>query len=258
MMPGPNGSLRLFRAFGVEVFVHWTWFLAAAFFVQARPQGISPMGELGVLVSVFAIVLLHEFGHALACRSVGGVANRIVLWPLGGVAYVQPPARAGALLWSIVAGPLVNVVLVPVLLGLVVWVQALTHNDPRYHTLVDMLILLLNINIVLLVFNMLPIYPLDGGQTLQAILWFFVGRAKSLRITAVMGMVFGVIAAVALLIWSTDYWLVFLSLFVIMRSWQGLLTARMLAQAQEMGIEIEEPVRKNVNVRREPWEGGGI
>ena len=68
-------------------------------------------------LALFAIVLLHEFGHALACRQVGGKANQIVLWPLGGVAYVAPPPRPGATLWSIAAGPLVNVALAPVLIG---------------------------------------------------------------------------------------------------------------------------------------------
>src|SRR5437016_10121848 len=66
-------------------------------------------------LALFIIVLLHEFGHALACRQVGGKADQIVLWPLGGVAYVAPPQRPGATLWSIVAGPLVNVILAPIL-----------------------------------------------------------------------------------------------------------------------------------------------
>src|SRR5207248_8681913 len=66
-------------------------------------------------LALFLIVLMHEFGHALACRQVGGKADRIVLWPLGGVAYVDPPQRPGATLWSIAAGPLVNVALMPVL-----------------------------------------------------------------------------------------------------------------------------------------------
>src|SRR5213082_3368600 len=64
-------------------------------------------------VALFGIVLLHEFGHALACRQTGGYADRIVLWPLGGIAFVSPPRRPGAVLWSIVAGPLVNVLLFP-------------------------------------------------------------------------------------------------------------------------------------------------
>ena len=60
--------------------------------------------------------MMHEFGHALACRQVGGQANRIVLWPLGGIAFVSPPPRAGAMLWSIAAGPLVNLLLAPILM----------------------------------------------------------------------------------------------------------------------------------------------
>src|SRR5438477_7968109 len=77
----------------------------------------SDLPVWGVLeyLSLFVIVLIHEFGHALACRQVGGVANRIVLWPLGGVAFVNPPRRPGAYLWSIAAGPLVNVALIPIL-----------------------------------------------------------------------------------------------------------------------------------------------
>ena len=76
-------------------------------------------------LALFVIVLLHEFGHALACRQVGGQADQIVLWPLGGVAYVAPPPRPGATLWSIAAGPLVNVVLVPVLTILWFWAPRL-------------------------------------------------------------------------------------------------------------------------------------
>ena len=66
-------------------------------------------------LALFVIVLLHEFGHALACRQVGGTADRIMLWPLGGVAFVNPPQRPGATLWSLAAGPLVNVALLPIL-----------------------------------------------------------------------------------------------------------------------------------------------
>src|SRR6478672_6964479 len=68
-------------------------------------------------LALFLIVTLHEFGHAMACRQVGGTANQIVLWPLGGTAYVDPPPRPGATLWSIAAGPLVNVALLPLLYG---------------------------------------------------------------------------------------------------------------------------------------------
>ena len=106
-----QGSFRLFQIAGIVVFLHWSWFFVAAYEISGRSKNYSSV-TFNVLeyLGLFLIVLLHEFGHALACRSVGGTANQIVLWPLGGVAYVDPPPRPGAELWSIAAGPLVNVV----------------------------------------------------------------------------------------------------------------------------------------------------
>src|ERR1017187_6332129 len=115
MMPTRQGSFRLFRFAGIDVFLHWSWFLIAAYATTRTSLYSSPVWNVLEYLSLFLIVLMHEFGHALACRSVGGQANQIVLWPLGGVAYVSPPQRPGAMLWSIAAGPLVNVVLAPVL-----------------------------------------------------------------------------------------------------------------------------------------------
>src|ERR1700675_44586 len=111
-----QGSIRLFRFAGIDVFLHWSWFLIAAFEIQNRAGRYSSI-TWNVLeyLALFLIVTLHEFGHALACRQVGGRANQIVLWPLGGVAYVNPPKPPGATLWSIAAGPLVNLVLLPIL-----------------------------------------------------------------------------------------------------------------------------------------------
>src|SRR5580704_6242636 len=112
-----QGTIRLFRLAGVDVFLHWSWFLVAAFEISGRAGTYSSV-TWNVLeyLCLFLIVMLHEYGHALACRQVGGRADQIVLWPMGGVAYVDPPPRPGATLWSIVAGPLVNVALFPMLL----------------------------------------------------------------------------------------------------------------------------------------------
>src|SRR5205814_3235786 len=111
-----SGVIRLFRFAGIEVFLHFSWFLVAAIYISGYIRRYeSPVWGVLEYISVFAIVLIHEFGHALACRQVGGIADRIVLWPLGGIAFVNPPRRPGAYLWSIAAGPLVNVILLPVL-----------------------------------------------------------------------------------------------------------------------------------------------
>src|SRR5437879_8634477 len=114
MPTGRDGSIRLFGFAGIDVFLHWSWFLVAVYEIQSRSGRYSSiLWNILEYLALFLIVLLHEFGHALACRQVGGNANRIVLWPLGGVAYVDPPPRPGATLWSIAAGPLVNVALIP-------------------------------------------------------------------------------------------------------------------------------------------------
>jgi Zn-dependent protease len=187
-----QGSFRLFRAAGIDVYLHWSWFLVAFLMIGSkRPEDYQTTSwKVVEYVSLFGLVLLHEFGHALACRSVGGSAELIVLWPLGGVAFVAPPSRPGAVLWSIVAGPLVNFVLALPLFGL----RALSYrlewhvHAPDLHLFV---VTLAWINLGLLIFNMLPIYPLDGGQVLHALLWFALGRWSSLMVVSLGGMLLG-------------------------------------------------------------------
>src|SRR6478672_4426788 len=118
-----GGTIRLFQFSGITVYLHFSWFLIAAYeFSRRIAVYTSPVWAAFEYIALFAIVLLHEFGHALACRQTGGIANRIVLWPLGGIAFVNPPRRPGAMLWSIAAGPLVNVILLPILsLGLAIF-----------------------------------------------------------------------------------------------------------------------------------------
>src|SRR3979409_357385 len=119
MTPTRKGSFHLFHFAGVDVFLHWSWFLVALYAINYRMGNYSSaVWNVFEYFALFTIVLMHEFGHSLACRSVGGQANQIVLWPLGGSAYVSPPPRPGPTLWSIAAGPMVNLMLFPVLTAL--------------------------------------------------------------------------------------------------------------------------------------------
>jgi Zn-dependent protease len=171
-------------------------------------------------VALFGIVLLHEFGHALACRQVGGQANRIMLWPLGGVAFVQPPQRPGAVLWSIAAGPLVNVVLFP--LSIMAYVLAVSAGwRTAYPDFVHFLQSIAVINFGLLLFNLLPIYPLDGGQILQALLWFVIGQARSLIVSGIFGLVAAAGVIVLALVRLQDNWLAFIAIFIAWQAWRG-------------------------------------
>ena len=92
----PQGSFRLAQVAGIDLYFHWSWFLFAGYEISRRRSSYSSLTwNIAEYLGLFLIVLLHEFGHALACRQVGGQANQIVLWPLGGVAYVAPPPRPG-------------------------------------------------------------------------------------------------------------------------------------------------------------------
>ncbi len=235
MLPSPSGALRLFRFAGITVFLHWSWFLIALYQFTSRDGGYSSQAwNAAEYLSLFAIVLLHEFGHSLACRSVGGQSDQIILWPLGGVAFVRPPHRPGAELWSIAAGPLVNVVLL-----LVLQVLDAVSRTQGWHWSAPDLARLINavwwINTGLLVFNLLPVYPLDGGQILRSLLWFLVGPARSLLVATSLGFV-GVIGLVALALTrfsGNTLWTLLIAAFLLANCWRGFKQARAMLPVEK-------------------------
>jgi Zn-dependent protease len=229
-----GGTIRLFKFSGIQVYLHFSWFLVAAYQYSRRMGAYeSPIWAAWEYVALFAIVLIHEFGHALACRQTGGVADRIVLWPLGGIAFVNPPRRPGAMLWSIAAGPLVNVILLPIL-----YIAVVMFGDPMDVAPTDLghfVGQVFGLNLVLLIFNMLPVYPLDGGQILRSLLWFPLGEIRSLQIASVIGLIGAVIlAAIALLLRIMQpFWVAVMALFLISRAIAGWQYAKALIQEEE-------------------------
>lgn len=239
-MPTRRGGIKLFRLFGIDVYVHWTWFLAFYILPKMWERQYSDYGWNALeVLGLFLIVLTHEFGHQLACRQVGGNTHDIVLFPLGGVAYVNPPQRPGAQLWSIAAGPLVNVVLIPIFAALVSisWHLGLYDQNPDAFELVRNI---WRINIGLLIFNMMPVYPLDGGQILRSLLWFPFGRANSLFIVSIIGFI-GVIGLflIAALVFFTlsptnGIWAGIMASFILMNCWRGLRQAQALSKIAKL------------------------
>ncbi len=229
-----SGVIRLFRFAGIEVFLHFSWFLVAAIYISGYIRRYElPVWGVLEYISVFVIVLIHEFGHALACRQVGGIANRIVLWPLGGIAFVDPPRRPGAYLWSIAAGPLVNVILLPVLAFVSMMAQAALPGSDVAVFFRDLNF----INAVLLGFNLLPVFPLDGGQIVRGLLWFPFGEIRSLQISSVIGLVGGAILGIVGLMAGSVWWAV-LAFFLLSRAWYGWQQAKAMIVASKMGIPI--------------------
>jgi Zn-dependent protease len=226
-------QIKLFRVAGIQVYLSWWWFLLAIYEVQARRGSYSSTAwNVAEYVALFAIVLTHEFGHALATRQVGGTADRIMLWPLGGVAYVNPPQRPGATLWAIAAGPLVNVALAPLLYMAAVvtrptgWPQATTDLHSFFASVFW-------IDVGLFVFNILPVYPLDGGQILRSLLWFVMGRGKSLMTATVIGF-FGVAGFIALAVYWQDWWLGLIAFYAGSNCWSSFKVAQRMLKLEKL------------------------
>jgi Zn-dependent protease len=229
-----GGTIRLFKFSGIQVYLHFSWFLVAAFELTQRRGVYSSQIWAGYeYLALFGIVLLHEFGHALACRQTGGTANQIVLWPLGGIAFVNPPRRPGAMLWSIAAGPLVNVVLFPLLtVALFVTAEPAGLEPSDFSQLIRQV---WQINLGLLIFNMLPVYPLDGGQILRSLLWFPLGEIRSLQIASALGLIGAIVLAAAALLLRImqPMWVVILAFFLISRAVAGWQYAKVLVKEEE-------------------------
>ncbi|MBN2371448.1 MAG: site-2 protease family protein, partial [Vicinamibacteria bacterium] len=214
-------------------FLHWSWFIVAVYQIQWRLGRYSSfLWNVLEYLALFAIVTMHELGHSLACRQAGGRANQIVLWPLGGVAYVDPPQRPGATLWSIAAGPLVNIVLLPVLTLLIILSRfsGLVEAVPDAYALLSAIWIM---NLLVLVFNLLPIYPLDGGQILRSLLWFVLGRARSLSVASLVGFA-GVAGLVVLALYSHSIWIGVIAAFVALSCWRGFQSARVLSKMDRL------------------------
>jgi Zn-dependent protease len=221
-------ALPLFRIAGITVRLH-LFFVAFLLAMIARAASAGSDSSVGLkptllgLGALFLVILLHEFGHAFACRAVGGRADEILLWPLGGLASCTPPERPKAHLWTALGGPLVNVALIAVLTPLIglrtgQWLGLAIPNPfdlggmiqradigagilgEPFGGWVELFLILLNyISWTLLLFNLLPMFPLDGGRILQAILWKRHGYARSMRLACRSGLVGAVLLGIAAL-----------------------------------------------------------
>ncbi len=233
-----RGSLKIFTWFGIPVFVHWSFGLIFIYILwHAYSNGLSPIDTIwmsGLFMAIFGCVLLHEYGHALAARRYGVRTRDIVLMPIGGMARLERmPEKPLQEFVVAIAGPMVNVVIfLLMVIGITVLAQpeqlaairsavlAETTGVPFDESGVEVSKLLqysINFaisNLILVVFNMIPAFPMDGGRVLRALLSMRVGRAKATRIASWIGQGFAVLFA-AWGIYSGNIMLSVLGLFVI-------------------------------------------
>ena len=184
-------SFKIARIAGIDVRIHATFFLLLAFLGSAYGrQGGAAAAVSGIVFTclVFGCVLLHEFGHAIAARRYGIRTPDITLLPIGGIARLDrmPDLPIQEVVVAI-AGPLVNVAIAAVLFVYLSITGGLHSMDALGHFGASMPMRLLVVNIGLVVFNMIPAFPMDGGRVLRAVLAMRMDYARATHIAASIG-----------------------------------------------------------------------
>lgn len=204
-------SFKIARVRGIDIKVHATFFLILVFgalqWAGSTPSNPLEGALFGVVLMIllFTCVTLHELGHSVMAQAFGINVREIVLLPLGGVALIaRMPEKPVQELLIAVAGPLVNVA-IAIILSIVtggIGIDSMNLQDMlvtlREPSLTTLLVWLLFANVALVIFNLIPAFPLDGGRILRAILAMGLGYPQATRIASIIGQV----AAVLLGIWG--------------------------------------------------------
>ena len=195
-------SLKIGRLFGIPVYLHSTLILLPAWVVYTQSGSGWPttLFMLAAVTVVFGCVLLHEFGHVLMARWFGVKTRDVTLYPIGGVARLERMAeRPVEEIFIALAGPAVNVVIAALLTPLIVAFAVLVGpsmialgvslDEPPLVWAAKFCYLLWAMNIGLVLFNMIPAFPMDGGRVFRAILAHFFGLMRGTEIAVPVGIV---------------------------------------------------------------------
>ena len=194
-----GGSINIGRAFGIDVKVHWTFFLLLAFFGFAAYQNsgelLSALVTVGIIVALFVCVLLHEYGHSLVAQRLGIETADITLLPIGGLARLKTlPEKPWDEVKIAIAGPLVNVVLAPVFFAVALLLGGDLTVSPDIldgvQSAAQVFVYLGFINVALVVFNLIPAFPMDGGRVLRGLLAARLGPVRATDIASAVGQFF--------------------------------------------------------------------
>lgn len=234
-----GSGIPLGRYFGINVRMHFT-FLVYAFY-RAWTGGDLVLG-LVYIAGLYGCILLHEFGHALAARWCDGEANDILLWPLGGLAFCRPAWHPTAHLITSAAGPFVTLVLAGVFsIGASV-LRPLGHDAVAVGYVYWFARQMAVLNAILLLFNLIPAFPMDGGRILRDILWYWLGAERATFIAVTVSRVIAVAGGV----WAVsrgDYWLVIMAVYLFLQAGQQ---GEVLASESSgvYGFSIRERLRR--------------
>jgi Zn-dependent protease len=225
-------SWKLGTAFGIGIYVHWSFLLLPAWaFLSNLGVGGLPLAlyVVALLVTVFGCVVLHELGHALMARYFGIGTRDITLYPIGGVARLERMSeRPWEEFWIALAGPAVNVAIAGLLalaLGAFSFSGLLLHRHAMRFSETFLGDLLLT-NVMLVAFNLLPAFPMDGGRVLRALLATRLNRLRATEIAARAGIVVAVLMGLAGLYFLNSVLLLVIAAFTYFAGQQELAALR--------------------------------
>jgi len=198
---------------GIRIRIHWTFLILPIWIyfssILAGSGVVAALSSLIFVAAIFGCVVLHELGHAMAARQFGIPTRDITLFPIGGVAALERmPRDPKQELWIAVAGPLVNVAIAFVLAAALIGGGVGTSG-----AIGGFLWQLTIANIALVVFNMLPAFPMDGGRVLRSVLAMWMDWKKATQIAVRVGNI-SAIGLGLLGIFSGNLMLVFIAMFV--------------------------------------------
>ncbi len=251
-------ALPLYTLWGIRVRVHIVLVVfTLGRLIWAMFADASPAVVLGWMGSLWLLVLLHEYGHCFAARRVGGGADEIILWPLGGLAMCDVPSRWRPNLIVALAGPAVNVALLP-FFAAAIWLSTRDASLIVFNPLQpqaammspslaggwvagkQLLIAAHQINVYLVLFNMLvAMFPMDAGRVLHALLWRKLGQTSAMGLTARVGLGFAVLLIAGGLI-ANNVTLAFIGLFGGLICWQELRVLRFETDPLTASLELAE------------------
>ncbi len=210
-------SLKLGKLLGIDVYLHFTFLLLLAFlgvyYWRATHDVGAALSGVAFVVALFGCVVLHELGHALMARRYGILTRDITLLPIGGIARLaRMPEKPMQELWVALAGPAVNVVIAILLLVGLAVTGGFTPVEELGVTGGSFWQRLMGLNLVLVAFNLLPAFPMDGGRVLRALLAMRLGRRRATVIAAKVGQGMAILFCIVGFYYSP--FLIFIGIFV--------------------------------------------
>ena len=251
-----RGSLSIGRIAGIDLYLHWTFVLLLAGAFAFYLFGVGGLGValagVGLIVAVFACVVFHELGHALMARRFGVPTRDITLYPIGGVARLQRiPEHPKQELLIAIAGPAVNVVLAAVLLVVVlVTGQSLMPGAGLAAPAERFVPTLMWLNVLLVAFNLLPAFPMDGGRVLRALLAFRLDYVRATQIAASVGQGMAILFGLFAVLYFNPF-LLFIALFVYLGAQQEASLAMMRTAIE--GLPVRQAMITDFSPLH-PWD----